>query len=144
MEDEEFNPEKFVELLEVEISQSEKDKEKLIEIFRDIISLFNNIYVHSDDSKRDRRKKIRDNLIYVEDNFKQDVADIKSGLGKDPYIEFEKFIEKFKNRNNDYIFGVSGGMYDMHDLSGTILKHLKNLKEKKFPNENFPFAIDFD
>ena len=140
---EDFNPERFVQLLDVDFKQTIQSSEEILSTIILIKDFFGEAYILSDTSNRDKRRKIEDKLIFLEDNLKNKEKQFKETLSDSSYNEWKKFAELIRNRHNiDPIFGFIGVMGNVKFLSEETLNLLKGLQLKLLPNEKLPYYID--
>jgi len=139
--EEDFNPERFIQLLEEDFKQY--NSQKIRNIFVLIKGFFEDVYHNSDYSRKDKRKGFENKLLHVEYELDKVEKDFKRKLSQQSYCELKKFIYSIKERHNlDPIFGIFSGVSDARFLSEKTLKLLKTLQPKFLPRTKLFYAID--
>ncbi len=143
---EEFEPNKFVELLKNDFLNL-KDKEKTERYFIILKDFLGDIYYNSEPFEKDKRKKPRDKLLFVEDKLNKIEDDLKTLLSEDSLKELKKLFSQIKERN-DSPFGPEINFIwnsaEIGNLSEETLVLLKKLQKEVLPEVYLPYAIDSD
>lgn len=142
-----FNPTKFIEFLRIDFDNfkdNQKETERYFIILKDF---FGNIYRNSEPFEKDKRRKPRDKLLYVEDDLNKIEEHLKSFLLENSFNELKKIFKQIKERHEspfgqEINFIWNSG--EIRNLSKDTLILLKELQKKKLPNLHIPYAIDFD
>ncbi len=142
---EEFDPEEFVKLLEIDLQKIKENEEEIERFFIILKDFFGDIYYHSETFEKDKRKKPRDNLLFVEDELKDIEEDTKSFLSENSYTELKKLFRQIKERN-DSPFGREINFIwnsaEIKDVAKDTLKLLKESQKEILPEVYLPYAID--